>query len=121
MVGFQNTVYIGFCYYGFSGQSGYSDLNPFDGPPSLHDSYLGYNALKFRPLCSEIVNIEVTLRSGTVNNRPRLLFLRAVYFPAQAIATNAIVPSFLIGAHFYTPQNSLPARKSAPQSKMNHR
>ena len=35
--------------------------------------------------------------------------------------SNGIVPSFLIGEHFYTPQYSLPARKSAPQSKMNHR
>ena len=33
----------------------------------------------------------------------------------------SIVPSFFIGAHFYTPQYSLPARKSAPQSKMIHR
>ena len=30
------TVYIGFCDYGFSGQSVYSDRNPTDGPPSLH-------------------------------------------------------------------------------------
>ena len=32
-----------------------------------------------------------------------------------------IVQSFLIDPHFYTPQYSLPARKSAGQSKMNHR
>ena len=32
-----------------------------------------------------------------------------------------IVPSFLIRLHFYTPQYSLPARKSAGVLKMNHR
>ena len=29
-----NTVHIGFCDYGFSGQSGYSGRNPVDGPLS---------------------------------------------------------------------------------------
>ena len=32
-----------------------------------------------------------------------------------------IVPSFLIDPHFYTPKYSQPERKSAGQSKMNHR
>ena len=31
-----NTVYIGFCDYGYSGQSGFSDCNPLDGPPSVN-------------------------------------------------------------------------------------
>ena len=29
------TVHIGFCDYGFSGQSGFSDFNPPDGPLSV--------------------------------------------------------------------------------------
>ena len=53
-----STVYIGFCDYGFSGQSGYSDRNPVDGPPSLHNSDPGYNDPKFRPLCSNIATID---------------------------------------------------------------
>ena len=53
-----NTVYIGFCDYGFSGQSGYSDRNLVDGPPSLHDSDHGYNDLKFLHLCSDIVTVK---------------------------------------------------------------
>ena len=31
-----NTVHIGFCDYGLSGQSGFSDRKPLDGPPSVH-------------------------------------------------------------------------------------
>ena len=52
------TVYIGFYDYGFSGQSGYSDRNPVDGPPSLLYSNLGYNGLQFRPLCSELATVD---------------------------------------------------------------
>ena len=47
-----NTVYIGFCDYGFSGQSRYNDHNFDDQPPSLHDNDPWGNNLKFRPLCS---------------------------------------------------------------------
>ena len=47
-----NTVYIGFCDYGFSGQSSYSDHNFDDQPPSLHDNDPCGNNLKFRPLRS---------------------------------------------------------------------
>ena len=32
----ENTVHIGFCDYGLSGQSGFSDRKPLDGPPSVH-------------------------------------------------------------------------------------
>ena len=52
------TVYIGFYDYGFSGQSGYSDRNPVDGPPSLHNSDPGYNDPQFWPLCSEIATVD---------------------------------------------------------------
>ena len=52
------TVYFGFCYYGLSGQSRYSGHSFVDGPLSLCDSDLGYNDLKFWPLCSEIATIE---------------------------------------------------------------
>ena len=31
-----NTVHIGFCDYGLSGQSGFSDRKPLDGPSSVH-------------------------------------------------------------------------------------
>ena len=51
------TVYIGFCDYGYSGQSGYSDHNLVDGPPSLHNSDLGYNDLQFSLLYSEIATV----------------------------------------------------------------
>ena len=50
-------MYIGFCDYGLSGQSGYSDRYPLDGPPLLHDSDLGFNDLQFRLLCSEIATV----------------------------------------------------------------
>ena len=53
----ENTVYIGFCDYGFSGQSGYSDHNLVDGPPSLHNSDHGYNDLQFSHLYSEIATV----------------------------------------------------------------
>ena len=53
----RNTVYIGFCDYGFSGQSGYSDRNPVYGPLLLHNSDLGYNDLQFWPLCSKIATV----------------------------------------------------------------
>ena len=52
-----STVYIGFCDYGFSGQSGYSDPNLIDGPPSLHNSDHGYNDLQFSHLYSEIATV----------------------------------------------------------------
>ena len=52
------TVYIGFCDYGYSGQSGYSDRNLVDGPLSLYNSDLGYNDLQFRHLCSEIATVD---------------------------------------------------------------
>ena len=48
----------GFCDYGFSGKSGYSDCNPVDEPPSLHNSDSGYNDPQFRPLCSEIATVD---------------------------------------------------------------
>ena len=51
------TVYIGFCDYGFSGKSGYSDRNPVYGPLSLINSDLGYNDLQFWPLCSKIAAV----------------------------------------------------------------
>ena len=38
-------VYIGFCDSGFSCQSGYSDHNFDDEPPSLDNNGLGYNNL----------------------------------------------------------------------------
>ena len=41
------TVYIGFCDYGYSGQSGYSDRSLVDGPLSLYNNDLGYNDLQF--------------------------------------------------------------------------
>ena len=53
----RNTVYIGFCDSGFSGQSGYSDRHPLDGAPLLHDSDLGCNDLQFCLLCSEIATV----------------------------------------------------------------
>ena len=31
-----STVHIGFCDYGLSGQSGFSDRKPLDGPPAVH-------------------------------------------------------------------------------------
>ena len=51
------TVYIGFCDYGFSVQSGYSDRNPVYGPLSLHNSDHGYNDLQFLHLYSEIATV----------------------------------------------------------------
>ena len=35
-----------------------SDHSFVEGPPSLYNSDLGYNDLKFRPLCSEIVTVD---------------------------------------------------------------
>ena len=35
---FGNTGYIGFCDYGLSGQSGFSDPNPLDEPPLMATS-----------------------------------------------------------------------------------
>ena len=64
------------------------------------------------------------LRDWTKNTPSFSWFLSPLCTTALAFYPNTfscIVPSFLIGAHFYTPQYSLPARKSAPQSKMNHR
>ena len=52
-----NTVYIGFCDYGFSGQSGYRYHNPVYGPLSLRNSDLVYNDLQFWPLCSKIATV----------------------------------------------------------------
>ena len=36
MIKNSNTVHIGFCDYWLSGQSGFSDRKPLDGPPSVH-------------------------------------------------------------------------------------
>ena len=55
---YASTVYIGFCDYGYSGQSGYSDCNLVDGPLSLYNSDLGYNDLQFRHLCSKIATVD---------------------------------------------------------------
>ena len=33
---FWNAVHIGFCDYGLSGPSGFSDRKPLDGPPEVH-------------------------------------------------------------------------------------
>ena len=41
-----NTVPIGYSNLGYSGRAAYNDLNPRDGPPSLHNSNLVYNDLK---------------------------------------------------------------------------
>ena len=49
---------LGFATMGLAANPGFSDLNPIDGPPSLHNSDHGYNDLKFVTLYSEI---------GTVN------------------------------------------------------
>ena len=63
------TVYIGFCDYGFSGQSGYNDCNIVDGPPLLHNSDLGYNDLQFRPLCSKIATVPTLLEVAGYTQR----------------------------------------------------
>ena len=39
-------------------KSGYSDLNPVDGPASLHNSDLGYNDLEYLILCIEEMTID---------------------------------------------------------------
>ena len=62
------TVYIGFCNYGFSVQSGYSDRNPVYGPLSLHNSNLGFNDLQFRSLCSNTATVNTFGRRYTQRN-----------------------------------------------------
>ena len=60
----------GYSNLGYSGRASYSDLNPSDEPPQILkilNSNLGYNDLKFQPLCSEVTTVngfEVAVSDG---------------------------------------------------------